>query len=120
MARRVPEQNQQSQVEGAEGAVPAAQPSAEGIPGGASGIIPDAASTVTNPAEAVAQAEIPADAPAVEVKRFRVMNDPPAGKTGFPVLLDGCFTHLPKGKIVSEAAYDVEKLRDQGVVLEQF
>lgn len=120
MARRVPEQNHQAQTEGAEGSVPAAQPSAEGIPGGAAGIIPDASATVTNPAEAVAQAEIPEDAPVVEVKRYRVMNDPPAGKTGFPVLLDGCLTHLPKGKIVSEAAYDIERLKDQGVVLEQF
>lgn len=114
MARRVPEQNPEQQTASS----PEAQPTAEGIPGGAAGIIPDAASTISNPAEPVAHAEQPEDAPEVEVKQYRVTNDAPAGKTGYPVLLDGCLSHLPKGKIVSESAYDIEKLKSQGVVLE--
>jgi hypothetical protein len=112
MARRVPDQNQNPQT-------PEAQPSAEGIPGGSAGIIPDAAATITDPAQASAHAEIPEDAPTIEVKKYRVENDAPAGKTGFPVLLDGCLSHLPKGKIVSENAYDIAKLESQGVVLKQ-
>lgn len=116
MARRVPEQNPQAQASSA----PEAQPSAEGLPGGAAGIIPDAAAAIIDPTQSVAHAEIPEDAPVVEVKRYRVLNDAPAGKTGFPVLLDGCLSHLPKGKIITESAYDVRKLKDQGVILEEF
>lgn len=112
MARRIPEQKQQNLS-------PDAQPSAEGIPGGSAGIISDAAATITDPTQASAHAEIPADAPDVEVKRYRVENEAPAGKTGFPVLLDGCLSHLPKGKIISETAYDISKLESQGVVLKQ-
>lgn len=118
MARRVPEQNPEQTASAPEAQTPEAQPSAEGIPGGASGIIADASSTIVDPTAPSARAEVPEDAPVIEVKRYRVMNDPPAGKTGFPVLLDGCLTHLPKGKIVSEAAYDVAKLESQGVILQ--
>lgn len=112
MARRVPEQNQQSLS-------PDAQPSAEGIPGGSSGIIPDAASAIVDPAQASAHAEIPADAPHVPVRQFRVENDPPLGKVGYPVLLDGCLSHLAKGKLVTENTYDLEKLKSQGVILRE-
>lgn len=115
MARRVPEQNESAELQPQNS--PEAQPSAEGIPGGASGVPQDASQNI-HTGQPLMAAEIPQDAPLVEVKKWRVTNDPPAGKTGYPVILDSCLTHLPKGKIVSEATYDVEKLREQGVTLE--
>lgn len=111
MARRVPEQNQAQNT-------PQAQPSAEGIPGGSAGIIPDAASDIPDPTRAVAYAEIP-EGEQARAKEYRVENEPPLGKVGYPVLLDGCLSHLPKGKLVSENAYDIQKLKDQGVILRE-
>lgn len=114
MARRTPGEQSELQPQ-----TPAALPTAEGIPGGASGVPQDMRTVITDPGAPSGHAEISEDAPEVKVRRYQVMNDPPPNTTGFPVLLDGCLTKFPKGKIVLESAYDVEKLKSQGVILQE-
>jgi hypothetical protein len=90
--------------------------------GGAPGILPDqipeAAKMIANPAASASVAG-EKEAESVHVSRkFKVKNDLQNGK-GFPILLGGCLTHFPKGKIVDESAYDVDGLRRQGLELEE-
>lgn len=108
MTRRIPPAAKDGQ---------ATTPLMEAIEGGSVGI-PEASTKIhdgTPETTAFGADEVP-DVP---VKRWRVKNDPPAGKTGYPILYDGCLSLFPKGKIVSETAYDIDKLRDQGLELEE-
>jgi hypothetical protein len=94
-------------------------PLATDLPGGAPGLPPDASTKIHQPGETSGSAAPPEDVPQLLSKRYKVKNDPPAGKPGFPVLYDGCLTHLPKGKIVDAGAYDIGLLERQGVELEE-
>ncbi len=83
-------------------------------PGGADGVIPDAAKDIPNPgvAEASAFREPPADAP--KAKQFMVMN---AG--GVHIMYGGVRTLLKQNKVIDETTYDLELLRRQGVQLRE-
>jgi hypothetical protein len=62
-------------------------------------------------------APVPAG-PAAELHRFKILNEPAPGRTGFPIVVDGAVVTLAKGKVVDDATYDLDLLRRQGVLLE--
>lgn len=99
-----------------------AQVAAPSLPGGASGILPNASTKIHFAGEVAAfagRSEESQDAP--KPRRFVVFDcpKPPAGPQGFRVLLGGCVSYMMDGKIVDTNAYDVEMLETQGVKLRE-
>jgi hypothetical protein len=116
MARRAPDPNQaQNQLPPGDPANAASLAPEDAPP-------PDAKTDIREPGkpeESTPEAACPESRPAVLVKRYRVMNEPQAGKPGTPILYDGCLTHLPKGKVVTSTTHDLELLRSQGIELSE-
>lgn len=83
------------------------------MPGGAPGIYQDATRIMNDMRSATAYREPDPDAPPPpEVKKYRVMN------SQF-ILYNSCRVTLPVGKIVDGRSYDLDLLRNQGVVLNE-
>jgi hypothetical protein len=121
MARRTPETDAaeaQAKAEEMKVAKPEdeARAATIGMPGGAPGlIIEQAAKEIPSTAGTGTGNRDDSKGP----RRFRVAGTPPRDLPGHPILYGGCRSYMQVGKIITEATYDVEYLRAQGVPLEE-
>lgn len=61
----------------------------------------------------------PSEEVAVKPSRFRVLGPGPSKDGSWPCLYNGLRIDLKPGKVFDDASYDVEKIRAQGVKLEE-
>lgn len=90
-----------------------------GIPGGAPGIIESASTEIHSGASLPSPVSTPSGDEPAKVKRYRVKNEAPRGKPGYPVLHGGITVFFQKGKVVDGLMYDLDNLRRQNVELEE-
>jgi hypothetical protein len=84
-----------------------------GVLGGAPGVLPDPRATPSpgHPLTTAAPPRAVAGA-AARSKMHRVV-------TGGPVMYDGSRVEMKTGRVIAENAFDLDKLRRQGIVLEE-
>lgn len=121
MTRRIPPANGQAPA-APDANIVTGQPM---MPGGASGIHPDAATKINFPGVptsfAKASPEQPEGAPEIPKVGVYVVKDcpkPAGGPVGYRVLLNGVISFFPDGKRITTTTYDVEALKRQGVKLD--
>lgn len=96
---------------GAADNITSAQGGPPGIPGGASGVPTDATARLHSTA-VVGSAVEGAPADDVPVRKYRV-------KVGGSSSFGGTRTTIRPGKVIDERQYDIEMLKNQGIVLEE-
>lgn len=89
-----------------------------GLPANAPGGMIAAAATKIADGVGVPRASEVSAEPA-KVRRYRVKNEPPRGKPGYPVLQGGVTVFFVKGKVLDSLNFDIEYLKRQSVELEE-
>lgn len=120
MARRVPPADPALTTTGAQPAIASMTPT-PALPGGTSGVIETASSTIHFPGVPTSSAA-PSPEPIGEIPklaRYEVVDcpKPPGGTHGFRVMVNGCLGYLTDGKVVDANTYDIDALKRQGVKL---